>query len=158
MEVGRSLLLDTWKLLDSKVDIIMSEPNDPHGDNSVEAEARSRAKYEARGIAEVLANFMSPFFDSADDIVREAVARYKARSSGADHETPGLAEEIWSPNRRWDGTLYDEKKPVKSGLKPIDKKTMEGIKLAISAGILDEKGAAELYKVSIEQVRAVVSG
>lgn len=152
---GRHLLLETWNHLDSKVDIIMSPQVGP-GDNEVEAKERERAKYEARGIAEILQKFMSPFYNEADDIVREAVARYKARQSGTEHETKGLAEKYWDHNTRWDGTPYSQDAKPISTKKALDKETIKGIKNALAAGLFDEAGVADLYKITIEQVRSVL--
>jgi hypothetical protein len=146
MNVGRHLLLETWQLLDSKVNLIME-------DTLNAAPEKSAAKNEARGIAEVLAMFMKPFFESADDIVREAVKRHKG---GPDHETPGLAEKLWSPHTKWDGTPFDENKQKKSKSKLSDS-DVQSIKDGIASGILDEKACASIFKVSIDEIKSVLS-
>lgn len=156
-----ALLQQTWHLLDSKVAIILAEPNGP-GDNALEAQERETARQQARGIAEVLAILMRPFFDKPDNIVREAVKRYKAKQAGQEHETPGLAESIWDPHTRWDGTPFsveNEKKARRSKttattLKPKD---IEGIKSALQSGMFDEKQLAEIYKVSVATVKSVAA-
>lgn len=174
MNAGESLLRRTWELLDSKVDIILAEPNGP-GDNALEAAARERARYEARGIAETLAIHMKPFFESADDIVKEAVKRHKARKAGAAHETPGLAEHLWDPNTNWDGTPRVKVAEPKSRTRPVaaPKKAApkvdntstkqltpeeaDGIREAVASGMFSKEDVASMFKVSLATVEQALA-
>jgi hypothetical protein len=48
-------------------------------------------KHRARALAECIAIFMTPFFETADDIAREAIRRWEARrDSDTEYETAGL--------------------------------------------------------------------
>lgn len=154
MNQGRHLLLDTWKLLDSKVDLILD-------DSQSAAPEKEKAKNEARGIAEVLAMFMRPFFESADDIVRESVKRHKAKVADAEHQTPGLAEKLWNPNTRWDGTPFSEANIKSAGTTKTKSKltaeNIQSIKDGISSGILTEKDCASIFKVTVSEVKEALA-
>lgn len=168
MNPGQELLLKTWTLLDSKVDIILSEPNGA-GDNVIEAENREQAKYEARGIAEVLALYMKPFYEKADDIVREAVARHKAKVAGEERDTPGLAEAIWNPQTTWDGKPRQlpsastpstrAKKRTPARPKPtrnLSPEELEGIRAALDSGMFDLAGVADMFKMTPAEVQSAL--
>lgn len=73
-----------WKLLDDQVDIIKGTVPSEY------FEQFTAAKFKARGIAEVLAVLMPPFFATADEIVREAIVRWEKRQAGEKYDTPGL--------------------------------------------------------------------
>src|SRR5688500_5351497 len=63
------LILLSWERLMTKVKVIMDG-----SESGVVADAqRAEAKYQARGIAEVLAIQMKPFMESADHVVKCAV-------------------------------------------------------------------------------------
>lgn len=77
------VLLNTWQRLDLYTEMIMTGAG---GEPEVLA-----AKAKARAYAEVLADFMPPFFTDPDEVVKEAIRRYKAREAEDDeYETPGL--------------------------------------------------------------------
>lgn len=169
MEAGESLLRKTWELLDKKVDVILAEPKGP-GDNAIEADNRERARNEARGVAETLAILMQPFLTSADDVVKHAVKRHKARAAGTTHETPGLAEHLWDPNTNWDGTprvpvaalktrpkaSVASKPPAKGG-KSLTPEEAAGIKDAVESGMFSIEDVASMFKVSIATVESALS-
>lgn len=109
MSAGPTLLQRTWDLLDAKVNFIMD-------DSLNAAPEKERAKYEARGIADVLAMFMVPHFATSDDIVREAMRRYKAREAGdTEYETAGLGSRRYEPPAAVVMARADEaRKPAKT--------------------------------------------
>ena len=165
VEQEEPLIFATWTHLQTKVAAILREPNGP-GDNSIEAEERNRAKYEARGIAEVLAILMAPFMGTADDVVRHAVKFYKDNT----HEVPGLAAHLWNPLKNYDGSdvisFSPKSKPVarpKAKAAPKPKNTNElapeaipKIKGGLAAGVMDEQGFADLFNVSLETLRQAI--
>lgn len=82
-------LVPIWKLLDEQVDIIKGDAHD------FPTEKYTAAQNKARGMAQVLAVLMPPFFSSADEIVREAVKRWEKRQAGENYETPGIGRLKW---------------------------------------------------------------
>lgn len=176
MNAGDSLLRRTWELLDSKVDIILAEPEGP-GDNALQAEARDRAKYEARGIAEALAIHMQPFLTSADAVVKEAVKRHKNRLAGiTDYDTPGLSEHLWDPMRNWDGsertkiakprskpaaapkkTAPPKPKVDAKSTKTLSPEEADGIKEAVGSGMFGKEEVASMFGVSLETLEQALA-
>lgn len=158
MQQGRALLLEIWKKLDYATIQVMDSRELGNDADKAAASARARA------YADTLALFMPPFFDNADDIVREAVKRYKADQAGTDHVTPGLAEHIWNPTKNWDGTERVlpgvESKPRKkteAKQTTLQPQQIEFIKKALADGIMQPAALAGMFKVSqsvVEQYRA----
>lgn len=80
--VTKTLVQQMWDLLDDVTNELM---------DADDTKEKDFYKSRARGIAECIAIFMKPFFETADDIVREAVRRRKARVDGdTEYETPGI--------------------------------------------------------------------
>lgn len=162
MTTGEPLIFKTWELLMSKVKIIMAGEPDTVNPGQVELrEQWKAAKNEARGIAEVLAILMHPFMESADHVVRCAVAYHK----DPEYVVPGLAPHLWDPTKNYDGserTPVGRKQPPRQGLvkkqapavprsgtKPLAAADIEGIKLAYAGGIPKE-ALCDLYGCSME--------
>lgn len=144
MDQGRELLLQTWKKLDAHVDII----KDPKS-----ADELFYSKAAARTLAEVLVMFMKPFYATSDDIVREAMNRWKSRQDATEHETPGLAEVIWDPTKNWDGS--DRTLPgagVKTAKKIPETALNSSIK-GIMSGMFTVSQIAKMYDTTEEQVK-----
>jgi hypothetical protein len=164
------LIYLTWELLMSKVKVILAEPNGP-SDNAIEADARERARYEARGIAEVLALQMKPFMESADHVVKCAVKAHK----DPEFDVPGLAKFLWDPMHNADGSLRTPvAAPKSSRPKPaarpkpkpaVDNKSTrklspeeaEGIKDAVSSGMFTKEDVASMFKVSLATVEEAIA-
>lgn len=164
------MIFKTWELLMSKVKVILAEPAGP-SDNALEAEARERARYEARGIAEVLAILMKPFMESPDHVVKCAVRAYKDPS----FEPPGLGLHLWDPMMNPDGTprtsvaapkqrtpatpkpaVKSKPKPDNSSTKTLSAEEAEGIREAVSSGMFSKEEVAIMFKVSIPTVEAAL--
>ena len=80
--VTKTLVQQMWDLLDDVMNELM-DADDP--------KEKDFYKSRARAIAECIAIFMRPFFETADEIAAEAVRRYKARQSGdTEYETAGI--------------------------------------------------------------------
>lgn len=166
------LLYLCWNQLMSKVEIILAENLDPwKTDTDPVEKIRERAKYEARGQAELLATLMKPFMDDADQVVKAAVKKYKE----PDYEVPGLGEHLWNPMLNPDGTprtpVATPKTKTKTAItapksKPkVDNKSTrklsadeaEGIKSAVDSGMFSKEDVASMFKVSIATVEAALS-
>lgn len=150
MNQGRDLLLKTWQLLDEATVGAM--------DVEASTQVQDHHKAQARAYANVLALFMEPFFTTPDDIVREAVVRYKARQSGETHVTPGLAEEVWNPNKNWDGTdrvQFSSETPRKSNFKTkeshrtLTPDEVTAVKNALNSGAFTSAQLADMFKTSV---------
>ena len=154
------LIFSTWALLMSKVAIILREPEGP-GDNAIQAAKREQAKHQARGIAEVLAIQMQPFMESADHVVKCAVAKYRDEN----FEVPGLGEHLWDPMFNADGTprtpIGSSKKaaPKKAApkvnnasTKTLTAKEAEGIKEAVGSGMFTKEDVASMFDVSLATI------
>lgn len=79
-----SILSEAWGALDLKYAEYKSQVK------SLPESEKARLQGEMRGMAEVIAMFMSPFFSTADAVGLEVVRRWKAKASGEQYETPGL--------------------------------------------------------------------
>lgn len=156
------LIYKTWELLMSKVQVIMNAP-------VVGDESSSTAANQARGIAEVLAIQMAPFIESADHVVRCAVAAYK----DPEFQVPGLGAHLWDPMRNPDGTVRTPvsaprtapragvKKAAprvnnKSTVKLTDKER-DGIREAVNSGMFTKEDVASMFKVSMAEIESALA-
>lgn len=159
----------TWKLLMSKVEIILDDTR--NFDMETVRATVDRAKHEARGIAEVLAIQMKPFFESADDVVRAAVKYHKDPW----YNVPGLGEHLWDPTKNPDGSdrvpISTPRSAPRAGVakkrtapkvdntstKKLTDKEREGIKEAVSSGMFTKEDVAAMFEVSMAEIEAAVS-
>ena len=114
----------------------------------------------ARGVAAMLAMFMVPHFTTADEIVREAVKRYKAKAAGEEYETPGLG------SRRMEPPPGSESKyKVPATAKPYTRKVevklgeqqQKAIKFAKESGMFTVEVLAKTYGVSVAVINQICS-
>lgn len=151
------LIFKTWELLMRKVEIILTPPM-----NDLERDNAERARYEGRGIAEVLAIQMKPFMESADDVVRHAVACFHDKN----HVVPGLGQHLWDPMYNPDGSprvpLNAPKKATATKPAPqVQKRTgntipdsaLAGVRGAIATGMFTVKQVATTYSMSEAEVK-----
>jgi len=99
---GREVLVEMWKMLDEDINLIRSADTPEL--------SREQAKAAATRTAEMLAIIMAPFYADKQAVLAESMTRWKARQDGITHESPGLAESIWDPDTRFDGTVFEKKK------------------------------------------------
>ncbi len=160
----------TWKLLMSKMPTIMEKlpPLDPSDDELVLRHVNQIAsKNEARGIADVLAIQMKPFMESADHVVRCAVAAYK----DPEFAVPGLGSHLWDPMKNPDGS---DRVPISTprsanktapkarpkvnnkSTKKLTDKEAEGIREAVSSGMFTKEDVASMFDVSLAEIEAAL--
>lgn len=144
------LLFSLWRLLDEKVDALMDASS-------------PESKAAARGLAEGIQLLMVKFYPTPDAVVKEAVARYKARKADVHHESPGLGEHLWNPLYNADGsprTFTPSATPAKSAPVARPKRsslsagTVSGIKGFLQAG-LESADIAKMFNVSVADVDAL---
>lgn len=147
MQTQSSLLSGIWEMLDNAVDNMHT---------TKDADDLAYQKARARTLCEVLHPLMSPFYESPDDVVREALARFKARTGGEEHETPGLGEHIFDRNTRWDGISYSAapapKKSKRTG-KSIPPSSLGSVRQGIDSGMFTVTQIAQMYDVSPDEVK-----
>lgn len=138
-----SPLVAMWKLLDAKVYQLMAE----------RAKGNDITAYQfgARGVAESIYLLMGDFYADADAVVREAVARHKAFVRDEQHDTPGLAEELWQPTERW---LPPHMKKAQAAAATLSEKQQAFVAKARGKGLSDDE-IAGMLKVSAASVAGV---
>ena len=155
MNSPRDLLGEMWHDLDNTVDRIRSG-------NEITTEY---LKAYANGIAVCLQKIMYKFYPDVASVSKEALERALARERGETRESPGLAESIWDPNTRWDGTPYsvENEARARAGKKvavapkasgnSIPATAVEGVKNAIASGMFTVKQVATTYSMTEPEVR-----
>jgi len=159
MSHGRDQLLTFWKALDDQIDHI-NHP--PEGTDSM---SHYEAKVRARTYCEVLAHLMVGYYEDSNAVGHEAMARYSARVAGTEHITPGLAEHIWNPASRWDGTVYSTESLAKvrsdgattKPIKTLPDNKVAFIKHSLETGTIPADELATMFNVSMDTIQACVS-
>lgn len=154
----RDVLYKFWRDLDTVIDEVKS---------STDVENVERGKVAAKTYAEVLAYLMHRFYEDATAVLRESQARWKARQEGViDHQTPGLAEGLWDPRTRFDGTPYSKEseartrsgRPVASAPRAtgnrIPDSAVDSCKKGIELGMFTVAQFASTYKMTPDEVKA----
>jgi hypothetical protein len=153
---GFAHLAKFWKSLDDCIDQIRGIQANTE---LVEAE-----KVRARTYAEVLQQLMQPFYATPNDILAESMQRWQARQDGTVRETPGLAETIWDPATRFDGTVFSEQneRKVRTAVatKPrvvLDEQKVLFIRHTLENGQMTPEVLAGMFSCTVEDIKAVVS-
>jgi hypothetical protein len=151
MDQGRNILVELWHRLDRLIDEIRAPQEGLHVDYN---------KAQANCLADTLALIMSPFYEDSTAVLRESMKRWEARQENREYESPGLAEAIWDPDTRFDGTPYSadsEAKARKNGALPtpvkFDEQKINFIKHSLANGILTADKLADMFACSIEAIR-----
>lgn len=149
MDQGRGHLLNIWEKLDTELALIKQDVGGHYAEYH---------KARAGALAEVLAGLMAPFFTTREEITREALARWTAKQEGRDHVTPGLAEEVWDPQRNFDGS---PRTPVGGGTAVVTTKALKlrpeqvaFVKKALDGGMMDAPALAGMFKVDVSEIEA----
>jgi hypothetical protein len=145
--VSRTILENAWIKLDALLTTLL--------DDNLEPEDKISLRNQCRGMAEILALFMSPHFTTGDEVSREAKRRYDSRKAGEDPGTPGLGPVKLAPAR---GVAQPTQLPV-TAAKPVHKLNdteVAAIKHAASSGF-DPADLAKVYKVSVEVIKQVIA-
>lgn len=143
--VTKTLVEQVWDMLDRSIDEIMSPSPLP----------KEYHQAQARAFCRVLAIFMKPLFADEDAIADEARKRYKMRKAGEPYETIGLG------SLRHAGLPGAEDKPRSTSAKappPLSAQERAVIKQAASSGMFTNEELSNVYKISLEQVKQIVSG
>lgn len=156
MDQGREHLVKFWRELDELIDSIRSDaqPSD------IVVEDKVRAKT----YAEVLAQLMSPFYADSNAVLAESMNRWKARQEGRDYESPGLAETIWDPSTRFDGTPYSRENEqkvraggaVKARVK-LDEQKVTFVNHCLQTGSMGVEQLAAMFSCTVDDIKAVVN-
>lgn len=148
---GRDILVEMWKKLDYSIDIIRDVNTIP--------DIREIEKGKAGGIAECIAVVMAPFYPDQTAVLKESMARWKARQEGVEHESPGLAEKIWDPSTRFDGTVYEESAEPRRRTKPpvkFDDQKITFIKHTLENGTMTPEVLAGMFDCTVDDIKAVM--
>lgn len=117
----------------------------------------------ARGVAAMLALFMVPHFTTPDEIVREAVKRYKAKAANEEYETPGLGSRNMEPPPG-SASKYVQPGAAKPAAAKAPKTTaiklsqddINGIKAA--GAMFSPEQLSGVYKVPVDTIRSILAG
>lgn len=157
MDQGRNVCLEMWRRLDGLIDKIKA------GDTGEQVEL---TKARATELSENIALVMSPFYSDSVAVLQESQVRWTARQEGREHESPGLAEGIWDPANRWDGTPYsrDAVHKVRNGGASVAKKAVKFdeqkltfIRHTLENGQMSPEVLAGMFECSVEDIKAVMS-
>lgn len=159
--LGKSMVEKMWDELDSIYENL-AQATTSHGED--------RLKGRARGVAWCIALCSGPYYEKADEVVREAVKRYQMKKGERPWEpTPGYK---WNPPPIESAAYRKAREESRGAPDPtatraaakkkaepkLTAEQIEGIKDAITSGMFDEKACADIFKVSVEQVRQAISG
>lgn len=142
--VGKNpdMLFKLWEMLDQCVNEIKS-------DSSVSDEYY---KSRARALADAISLIMPM---SADDVVREALNRFKHRIDGNEsYETPGLAEEVYQPKpvKRVETATVAKSRAKRTG-KSLPPTAIPSIRKAIDTKVFTVAQIAKSYDLSTDEVK-----
>lgn len=161
---GHATVLERlWAELDTTMDSLMNVASVPNADGRQVELIRTKARTQA----ETLAMLMSPFFNTADEIAREAKKRYDARKKGdTAYVTPGIAGEEYvppQPSISSRTTADKSDKAPKSGQaaraargrtgKKLPSEALPTIKQAITSGMFTLEQIAKSYGLSEVEVK-----
>ncbi len=158
-----NLIAKMWTMLDDTMEVIMSEDSSP--------EAKSTAKIRASAQAEMILVFMRPYFETVQDISREAKKRYDAHKSGDSvYITSGLGDiHILPPDAKWlpakgggytsnptmaataGGRVANETPAVS-----LTEAERNNIKQAIETGMFTDGELAKVYGISVDTIRSLL--
>lgn len=143
-----TLVEKAWAILDSHMDelALMPEDEDP--------ELRATLKGKCRGVAEILAIFMHPHFEDANEIAREAKRRADARArQDAEYETRGLKSLRYAPPPSEDMDKYKREPKKKADNPLVTPEDAQKIRLAFGSFPTDM--LAQAYGLTEQQVEEI---
>lgn len=166
--VTLSILEKCWIKLDATVTELMEGKYPPlevdlPDTDFLEHPEKTRLKGVCRGMAEVIAEFMSPHFKTADEVSTEAGKRYKAKKAGEPYETVGLghlkykgAHDSTNPGRQ-PAASQPTPKPsaAQQAADKLGDKEKTAIRHAMASGMFEASDIAKMYGVSAETINLV---
>lgn len=149
MAAGPTLLQRTWDMLDSHMEELTR--------TDIDTQAKLVIASKARAVAEVLAMYMPPHFNTADEIAREAKRRWEAKQKGETYETPGLGSRAYEPPPGTPIRSLDEKPARKTTVsrksgKQIPEAALENVKKAVDSGMFTIQMVAKTYGMTNDEV------
>lgn len=169
MPEGKTVILLCWEELDKVMDEFMPLYAAMRGGTiALGDEARlEHLKAKARGMAEIMQYWTLPHFRTADEIAKEATARYRARVAGEERETLGTVvgragvdlaatyARQGVSTRPAPTARAAAPKPAAATVKPQD---AAAIKNGHASGLFSVEELAKMYKLTVQQVTSIVTG
>ncbi len=167
--VTKTLVEQMWDKLDAEMDALKGHWTKEDKWTMVRPVDPEYHKNRARAFAECLAIFMVPFFETADDIAREAVKRWEARrDSDSQYETAGLGNRRYetaavasaaayeSAASGWYGTADDgySSDPRRAGSPSVNR----GRGAATRAATVAARGAATITEKDAQSMKMAYEG
>lgn len=163
MDQGRNHLMKFWHDLDACIDKIRGFTNPEGKMEFVIGEDAEIEKIRASTYAEVLAHLMAPFYADKNAVLAESLHRYNARKIGQDHQSPGLAEHIWDPSSRFEGTAYsqaaEKQTRTRTATKPavkLDDQKIAFVNHCLQQETMSVSQLAKMFDCSEDDIKAVV--
>lgn len=160
---GKTITQQLWSMLDGATRRVKEWDAEDTEANRSELD---KARGEARGIAQAIVILSVPYYESANDVVKEAVRRYKqSRDEVPFQDTPGVDGYNPAPvdhqaHLGQGRTVNEAKLPVKpafTGGKKLEPKQIKGIKNGMAAGFPPDM-LAKSYGVSVDRVHEIAAG
>lgn len=153
---GRDVCVELWHKLDNTIDQIRG--------GQVDVQLLEFEKVRASTLADTIALIMSPFYADTNAVLAESMTRWKARQEGREHESPGLAESIWDPLSRFDGTPYSreaEQRARNGGAAAktrvqFDEQKITFIKHTLENGQMTPEVLAGMFNCTVDDIKAAV--
>lgn len=153
MDQGRNILVELWRRLDSNIEQIRSIQTD--------SALLDYEKAQANCMAATIALIMPTYYEDSTAVLRESMNRWKAHQADEEHVTPGLAESIWDPSTRADGTPWsrENESKARSEAKPrilikLDDQKTAFVKHSLANGVLTAEKMAEMFGCTVDDIKA----
>lgn len=171
--VSRTLLEETWEILDDVVKTLM--------EGNLDAEQKLRFQGEARGVAKVIQLFMKIYFSDVNAVSAEAKRRYEAARDGREYYTQGLGPRAteFPPGFRKEADAAAARmasagattgarasaraqratgpRTKASKISTLSAEERTAIKAALDSGLFEVKQLCDIYKLTPEDVESLRS-
>lgn len=152
-----TLVEQLWAMMDADyATLLTSNQNDPW-QSTDEITSIALLKGNLRGLARATAVFMTPHFNSPDEVVAEVVKRADMAIAGETYSTPGLGSRIYEPPPGDKGKYALVAQTVKADNKLIDPEVEAKVMRAYKSGQFTLPELAEMFSLRIEEVNSVIT-
>lgn len=156
---GSSIIEDYWAELDRLIDLIKEKTADPSADLDRVLLLRERA----RGVAFCIQRISRPYYETENDVLRQAQRRYVARRAGEEVATPGCLG--YDPQPAVEHAFKASGQSIKPGMTvsssrrgvSIDSAVAEAMRVAFAAGAFSPEQLAKIYALPLVSVQAVLN-